>query len=46
MENLLLSNINITTIAKRLEKKYNVAAGEGYDNWASYFLDSKNWLPK
>lgn len=46
MENLLLSNINITTIAKRLEKKYNVAVGEGYDNWASYFWDSKNWFPK
>lgn len=46
MENLLLSNINISTIAKRLEKKYAILAGEGYDNWASYFFESKNKFPK
>lgn len=45
MENLILSNINVSALAKRLGRKYDFRAGDGYNTWVSCLLEAGTGFP-
>ena len=45
MENLILSNINLSTLAKRLGRRMDFAVGDGYNTWVSSLLRAETGFP-
>lgn len=45
MENLMLSNINLSTLVKRLGRRLDFAAGDGYNTWLPCLLEADTGFP-